>query len=76
MGESSVEDDAHSGHPSTGHMDENGTELPHFDFFLFLRMKSQLLGRHFQDLPEIHKEMQKQYIKVTSGHTRNARFIA
>jgi len=46
------------------------------DFFLFPRMKSQLLGHHFQDVPEIHKEMQKRYKKVTLGHTRNAWFIA
>jgi len=53
-----------------------GTELPPFDFFLFLRMKSQLLGCHFQDVPEIHKEMRKQYKKVTLDYTRNARSIA
>ena len=36
-----------------------GTELPPFDFFLFPRMKSQLLGHHFQDVPEMLGSLHK-----------------
>jgi len=33
-----------------------GIELSPIDFFLFPGMRSQLLGRHFQVVPEIHKD--------------------
>jgi hypothetical protein len=33
------------------------SDLAPWDFFLFLRMKSQLQERYFQDLPEIHEQL-------------------